>query len=178
MGFVTERGCGRRYDCKETCRCAPEALVPVELSEWPEFFQGNYQGVRVLDEGVSTSRFLRRDVVEIAHLAPGSWRRSRRHRGVDSLWIAVVRLADDRWVFGGYQAESSEGFDDLWSVAVAGSRRQLWWRALSDEVRERLTPQLTTEQRDEELVQIDELLQSLDAEDRALGERRMRQLHR
>ena len=58
---------------------------------------------------------------------------------------------------------------------LAASKQRLWWIACSDQDRERFTRQLTQEQLDEELVQIDELLESKLPYDRELGERRMLQ---
>jgi hypothetical protein len=88
-------------------------------------------------------------------------------------FIALVRLADGRWCYANFTARDAESM--TWVLFVASTRDRLWWFACTDEDRERFTPQLTREDLEDELVRIDELLESGDSETRAIAERRAHQ---
>jgi len=121
-------------------------------------------------DGVSDAGVAAEEIVEVAyHDARGD--------GEVVQQVAVVRLADQRWASLSYDQVSKTG-PNSYSVTVAATRERIWWYGLSDEDREHLSPQLTTEESEEELVQIDRLLESTDPEECALGERRMLQRHR
>jgi hypothetical protein len=139
-------------------------------AQHPELFESSgdwWATVTVLDPGVSDVIMQRRDVAEVLFALDG-------HSDGPS-WIAVVRLADGRWVYMSYTVQITG--DVFWEVVVAASKQRLWWWAMTDEDRERVTAVMTPEQLDEELVEIDELLESHDPAARAKGEQRMLQRH-
>ena len=172
---VTTRVCGNcgRLDCT----CPDRELIPSELVGWAAVFAGPDERPRehpdvhrfdhVLDPGLPTTPVRMEDVVEIAHRAAG--------KDDGPPWIVVVRLTDGRWAYISYTVQITG--DVFWTFAIAATKQRLWWWALTDDDRERFTSQLTLEEREEELVQIDELLESPDRASRALGESRMLQLH-
>ncbi|MEO8702986.1 MAG: hypothetical protein ABI867_23270 [Kofleriaceae bacterium] len=131
------------------------------LERWPALSPTVFDGVS--DAAVEVSQ-----IVEVA------WHDAYYEGGEVVEQVAVVRLADGRWASLVYSQYSKTAPVALYAV-VAATRERIWWFGLHDEHRERLTARLTSEQCDEELVQIDELLESHDPAVRALGERRMLQ---
>jgi hypothetical protein len=122
--------------------------------------------VESVDEGVSTAPFRRQDVAEIAYLAAGE--------GDGPPWIAVVRLTDGRWAYVSYTVQIT---GDIYHTFVVGASKERLWRwALTDEDRDRFTPQMTRDDRERELVDLDQMLESTDPEARAWAEARMRRL--
>lgn len=85
-------------------------------------------------------------------------------------FIVLAKLADGRWCYGSFALRDAD--DMAWTVVVAASLDTLWWHACTDEDRERFTPQLAQAALDEELVRIDQLLESEDPAMRALAEGR------
>lgn len=160
------------------CRVSSVGIAEDQgLGDWfdfpfnnPDLFEGprDYCATIASLDFVSRAVMRRSDVVEVAHVANG--------RNDGPPWLAVVRLADARWVYMSFTSQITG--DVFWTIVVAPSKARLWWWALTDDDRERLGPQLTAEEREEELVQIDELLESPDPDVRARGEARMLQRHR
>jgi hypothetical protein len=108
------------------------------------------------------------DIVEIVYIVDGV--------GDGPSWMLVVRLDDGRWVYFDHQVDiTGEAYS---TMIVACALDTLWWGALTDGQRERLTMQITRERLDEELVQLDALLESSDRNVVSRAEYRMRQIRR
>jgi hypothetical protein len=119
--------------------------------------------IQALDRGVSTAPFELEQIVEVAWLAEG--------RGDGPASLAVVRLADGRWIYVSHLVEITG--DLYWTYRFATTRERLWFWACTDDDRARLATQLTRDELDAELVALDAMLDSGDA--MALAERRMLQ---
>jgi hypothetical protein len=169
-----ERVCG---DCKGECTCAAPVLVPIELRGWG-WIEAGYRidGVpvfrrseTVLDPEVTATPFGRVDVVEIAAMAEGC--------DDGPPWVAIVRLADDTWVYIHYCLIHT-ALVTVWTYAFATTRDRLWWWACTEDDRDRLSASLTPEEQDDELVRLDGMLDSpfAEARDIALGRMRRRLL--
>jgi hypothetical protein len=128
-----------------------------QLSGW-------YRHESALDDGIATTPFAAADVVDIAWLDAGS--------PDGPPWIAIVQLADGRWVYTSYTVEITG--DVRWTYVFAASHDRLWFWACTDDDRERFWKQLTPEQRDDELVCLDLMLDSPHERVRWVAERRMR----
>jgi hypothetical protein len=161
--------CGARH-----CRCVHPRML-AELWEFELTLEGGVISTasripesrldaEALDADVPTDAFATSDVVEIAWLAEGS------HGGPP--WIAIVRLADGRWLYASQATELPN--TRTWTYRFAATRDRLWW-ACTDDDRERFTPSMSRAELDEELVALDAMLDSGDADTVALAERRMRQ---
>jgi hypothetical protein len=138
--------------------------TPAALADpyWHFVWENYVGGISALDDA-PTSQFTLADVVEVAHLA----------RGLDVVpWLAVVRLADGRWV---YAANYVPFRGDRRTVRVVARRYVLlWWGALTDDDRGRLEGGAMGQRGlDEEEVVLDELLESADAKVRARAAERM-----
>jgi hypothetical protein len=120
--------------------------------------------IEALDPGMSTARFEQEDVVEVAWMAEGC--------GDGPPTIAIFRLADGRWLYVSFLVQITG--DLFWTYRVA-TRERLWFWACTDDDRERLTSQLTRDELDTELVALDSMLESGDANAAAVAERRMLQ---
>jgi hypothetical protein len=129
--------------------------APAWIPRWPRRIP--YQ----IFDGVSDAPVAGRDVVEV--LAS---------EYAEDHTIAIVRLRDGRWAVLSYFAGNATNAP-VWAVVVAATRKRAWWFGLGDDDRERLARSLSPDALDEELVEIDELLESEDPKERALGERRM-----
>lgn len=147
------------------CRCDEPALGASELERW---FAAPFPLEVSAVEGVSDAPPRVEDMVEVACHSLG--------RGDGPSWIALAKLRDGRWCYVSYSLAITG--DIIYTAVLAATKHRLWWYACSDDDRERFTRQLTGEQLDEELVQIDELLESEDPARRALGEKRMLQRHK
>lgn len=167
-----ERVCG---DCEAACTCEDPVLVPIELRGW-ELIERGFRddplfrrSETVLDPGVTAAPFGRRDIVEIAAIA----------RGCDDgpPWVAIVRLADNRWVYIHYSMFHT-ALVTVWTYVFAAARDRLWWWACTEDDRDRLSASLTPEEQDDELVHLDAMLDSplAAARDIALGRMRRRLL--
>jgi hypothetical protein len=177
IGVVTERTCSA---CRPPCSCASPNPIPTALVGWGRPFDGDDRETKVIDEGLSDAPVLRRDVVEIAYL--------RHDVGHDrsQQWGAIVRLADDRWALVKLRhyhrtfthtnppSPRSHGFFVDHTVTLAASLERVWWEACTDS--DRAWFDEATGDRDEEMIRLDEMLASDDAEARAYAEARMRQL--
>ncbi len=107
------------------------------------------------------------DIVEIVYIVEGE--------GDGPAWMLVARLDDDRWVYFQHAVEITG--DAYTTTVVARSLESLWWGALVEEDRERVTAQMTGERLGEELVKLDALLQSDEPFVRARAEFRIAQIN-
>jgi hypothetical protein len=140
-------------------------LTPSRLDKWFDLTVWTLPPhVTALDD-VDTAEPVFGDIVEV--------RGHRLGRIAGAPFIALLRLADGRWCYASFDLQSDEQM--VWTLIVAATRERLWWDACTDEDRERFTPQLTRDELDEELVRIDEMLESDVPEARATAERRARQ---
>jgi hypothetical protein len=103
------------------------------------------------------------DIVEIVYIVDGD--------GDGPPWLLVVRLADGRWVYFNHILQISG--EVYTTVVVARSLETLWWGALTEEDRDRVTAQMTRDRLDDELVKLDSILESGNANMRAHAEQRM-----
>jgi hypothetical protein len=188
IGVVTERVC---CACTGGCRCRVPMPVPAALAGQVLLFRPDRSEPeqRIAVEaigGISTAAVRRIDVVEIAFLDL-----------VREPQITIVRLRDDRWAYlsrlvrvfdvpnfhsdvddphdlieRGYLIEASS---TVRRIVVAATLEELWRSACSDADRGRLAR--LPAGLDEELVRLDAMLQSADAEQRAFAEARMLQIH-
>jgi hypothetical protein len=137
----------------------PPAGVPEWVARWPPWIP------MTAFDGASSAPVVGLDVVEVAcHFEE--------HHGEVTREHAIVKLRDGRWAALTIHAYSHTR-DPIVIVAVAPTRKRVWWSGLDDDARDALSATLSREALDEELVEIDELLESEDPEQRALGERRM-----
>jgi hypothetical protein len=139
----------------------------LDQNEWAMLF-GFLMPVEAVEDGVSLAPVRRIDVVEVRYLDPGG-----KLDIYQPPWIAVVRVRDGRWAFlslaGSFTADPPACWTHVW---VAHDLRRLWWGALGDTERERFTSQMTQEDREAELVELDALLEAGDP----MAERRVAQL--
>jgi len=106
------------------------------------------------------------NIIEIVYIADG--------RGDGPSWILVVRLADGRWVYFSHQVDIT---GEVYTTRiVARSLESLWWGALSEDERDRVTAQITPDRLEEELVKLDSLLESPEPNVRQRAEARMLQI--
>lgn len=150
-----------------------ERLVPELLVGWSEIFRGAGTIIRspVIEtlDGASDAPIRCEDVVEIRHYADG--------RGDGPPWVCVVRLRDGRWA---YVAHVVQITGEVYStIIVAPSLSTLWWSAVTDADRDRFFEQMSDEEIEEELVQLDAIMQrTSDAKERERAERRALATHR
>lgn len=146
----------------------------------PAWFLDVLQAIRIgiasldadcsLDPGIEPILPAAEDVAEIAYHDDDT-------DGDQRSAFLVVRLANGSWLYASYYPAAGLTDDPYWVFRFAATRQRLWWWAMTDDDRERCTPRMTRDELDEELVQIDELLESTDPEVRAKGEQRMLQRH-
>jgi hypothetical protein len=165
-----ERVCG---DCEAACTCDGPVLVPIELRAWGLIDSGFRiddvpicrRAETVLDPDVTAAPFGRRDIVEIAAIVEG--------RDDGPPWVAIVRLADNRWVYIHYSMYHT-ALVTVWTYVFAAARDRLWWWACTEDDRDRLSASLTPDEQDDELVRLDAMLDSPFAEAREIALGRMR----
>lgn len=105
-------------------------------------------------------------IAELVYIADG--------RGDGPNWLLVARLADGRWIYFTHVVQIT---GEVYSTTiVAASLETIWWGAMSEEDRDRVTAQMTQERLDEELVRLDALQESADANLRAHAEYRATQI--
>lgn len=108
------------------------------------------------------------DVHEIVYRADG--------KGDGPSWFVVGRLIDGRWLYAQYLSEITG--DNYSVLIVARSLESLWWGALTEDERDRVTAQMTREQVDEELVRLDQVLELGDHNASARASRRVKWIRR
>jgi hypothetical protein len=115
-----------------------------------------------------TAPFTWHDVAEVKHLATG--------RTFGRSWRVVLRLVDGRWIYAVHRKPIVT--DAHWMRCVARRFVTLWWGALSDDDRARFCNRgtVTRQEREEEMVVLDELLQSDSVVVRVEAQARIEQL--
>jgi hypothetical protein len=139
------------------------------LREWERMmaFRTIIEPERWLD-GVVQTPVRWDDIVEIVYIVDGC--------GDGPSWVLIARLADRRWVYFSHLLQIT---GEVYSaMVIAPSLESVWWGAVSESERDRLTAQMTAVRREEELVQLDAFLESDDAALRSRAELRMLQRHR
>jgi hypothetical protein len=131
----------------------------------PDLPSDAHVDIAAIDPGLSLEPFDHDDIVELAWLAEG--------RGDGPASLAIVRLADGRWIYVSHLVQITG--DLYWTYRVAATRERLWFWACTDDDRARLTAELTGDELDAELVALDGMLESGDANAVAIAERRMQQ---
>jgi hypothetical protein len=151
-------------------------IVPLSTDDWMQLIESGFftppsrdyfVQVSALD-GVATTAFTRDDIVAL------TWRIEGSDDGPP--WLAILRLADGRWVYFAYVLEITGNV--YWTCVFAADRGRLWWWACTDDDRERLSAQFSADEHADELVQLDIMLQSEDPRMRELGEARMMHIRR
>jgi hypothetical protein len=168
MALVGRRVC----QCgKPDCRCSPRVLVPPELAgeDWEFTFAWILRRPPdVVGGDVAITPVTRADVTEIAYVADG--------HGDGPPWIFLGRVADGRWLYVWYLLQITGEMIGSWSVAAR--KDQLWWSALTEYDRQRFTAQMSPSEREAEVVDLDQLLESRDPAMRELAEKRVLWLRR
>jgi hypothetical protein len=135
------------------------------LAKWEKIVDGGWTvrpAAEYLDD-LPPERAAWNTVAEIVYIVDG-W-------GDGPPSLLVVRLADGRWVYFQYTVNITG--EAYLTIVFAASLLSLWWGAMTEGDRDRITNQMTRDRVDEELVMLDEVLERGTPRVVAHAERRM-----